>query len=225
MYVYDTYYLYCHNAPSNFIDPSGFVDVPCSCGPDVTDWMVNAINQNKGVGVVTGGHRNPGWYSPLNPITVNYYLTSFRDLFKGGGPWDYKTSESFSSPHCPAPSCTGSVTLCGTCFYKDVTGNLNYGYIGDWMNIPKSLLLSQAAAAQPGGVDDPWDIAAIQMGFDLADANTANKSSPLTANQLCSAVNRNASRLNLFNIPRNHKGPACVPCSEKYVSTRRPVGR
>ncbi len=152
------------------------------------------------------GHRDPTWFSSWGYIKQFELLTQFRDKVKAGGPWDYKL-RSFETSHCPL-DCPNTTTICGICFYKDVAGNLNYGYIGTWMNIPLYYLLEKAAEAQPGGVDPPEDIAAIRLGAALATLDGSG--GPLTVARLCALINTQQGSLN------KEFTNGCSPCKEKY---------
>jgi hypothetical protein len=117
----------------------------------------------------------------------------------------------FKTDHCPM-DCPRTTTICGICFFYDVAGNVNYGYMGTWMNIPLYYLLEKAAAAQKGGVDPPEDIAAIILGAALATRNKGGGA--LTVADLCTQIKQQQNVLNKQGTS------GCSPCTEKYPLPR-----
>ena len=205
-------YQYALNNPVTLVDPSGLSTCPQRfCGPEISEWLTASINKNRKVGFVVVGRRDPSWFNSWNPIKWGTLLSNFADNVKAGGPWDYKSSQSFKTAHCPS-DCPRTTTICGICFFYDIAGNVNYGYIGSWMYIPLDYLLKKAAEAQKGGVDPSEDIAAIKLGASLAMLNGGKD--PLTVNQLCSAIKQQQAILNKALTD------GCTSCTEKYPLPR-----
>jgi hypothetical protein len=95
----------------------------------VTDWLVDELNKNKNHPVIKTMRENKDWVGWIPFFNLGFlygFLSDFRDLVKSGGPWDYKSSRTFKSGHCPV-GCENTVTLCDYCFFYDVPGNINYG--------------------------------------------------------------------------------------------------
>jgi hypothetical protein len=123
------------------------------------------------------------------------------------GPWDYKARAGlFQTTSCPSsPGCRDSVTLCKLCLYKDVPGNINYGFVGRAAGINGSFLLSRAAAASPGGVDTAEDTAAITIGMDLWDQTG---SILYLKTNLCTKLQENKEKLE-YDKGRTKNCPLC----------------
>ncbi|HHG84124.1 MAG TPA: hypothetical protein ENJ82_05180 [Bacteroidetes bacterium] len=170
------------------------------CGPDVTKWLIDEMNANKDHPAIKTNRENSWamWIPFFNLGWHAAFLNDFKDLVKAGGVWDYKSSETFTSANCPV-DCKDTVTLCGHCFFYDVPGNINYGWVGRAGRIRAWFLHNRAAAAQAGGVDDPKDTAAINIGIDLWDG---------TGKNLCVKVNASLAKLATRN---------CPTCGEKHT--------
>lgn len=148
---------------------------PRHCGPDSTQWLVDQMNANKDHSVIRTS-RETQWpnYVPFMNLGWNAaFLQDFRNLVRAGGPWDFKSNQqqwrSVGGRRCPSESCDRTVTLCGRCFFYDVPGNIHYGWVGRQAGLRPWFLHNRAAAAQPGGVDDPRDVVAIDIGIDMAE--------------------------------------------------------
>jgi hypothetical protein len=198
-------YEYANSNPINMSDPYGLKaeeDCDESCGPDVTRWLANQMILNKDHPVIRASRENV-WadFVPFFNLGWNYgFFTDFRDLVKAGGPWDFKASQSFKSQSCPSSNCNSTVTMCGSCLDYDVPGNIHYGWVGVAARIRPWFLHNRAAAAQAGGVDDPADTVAIDIGISLWQQGGGS---------LCSLVNRYKSGL--------RKGSKdCQVCREAY---------
>ena len=76
--------------------------------------------------------------------------------------------------------------MCGECYNYDVPGNIHYGYIGRMAGLRTWFLHNRADAAQAGGVDDPRDSVAIDIGIAMADDGAS----------LCSQLASRGSELN-----------------------------
>ena len=141
------------------------------------------------------------------------YATDFKNKVKDKAIWDFKYSVDFrqiflrDQTHYGSPTevcgerppCKRTVTLCGKCVDYDVPGNIHYGYIGRISGLPRVILLKQASKVQKGGADPDHDVAAIEIGMDLAD-NGGN---------FCALVNARAGKL---NYGKNDKAKKCHPC-------------
>ena len=169
------------------------------CGPDVTQWLVDQMNANKDHPAIKTNRENSWamWIPGFNLGWHYGFLQDFKDLVKAGAPWDFKATEDFTSDNCPV-DCPDTVTLCGSCFFYDVPGNIHYGWVGRAGRIRAWFLHNRAAAAQAGGVDDPKDTAAIDIGIDMWDGD----------GKLCPKVR--ARKANLATRD-------CPPCAEKHT--------
>lgn len=177
-----------------------------NCGPDSTQWLVDQMNKNKDHPVIRKFRetRWPRWIPFFNLGWTYGFLQDFRDLVKAGAPWDFKSNQqqwrAAAGRTCPSAACDRTVTLCGRCFNYDVPGNIHYGWIGRMANLRAWFLHNRAAAAQAGGVDPPHDIAAIDIGVDMADSGTT----------LCDAIGSLGNQLNLQGTS------GCAICSDKH---------
>lgn len=142
------------------------------------------MNKNKDHPAIKTNRENSWamWIPGFNLGWHGAFLVDFRHLVGDGCIWDFKNSQDFTTDNCPV-NCDDSVTLCGTCFFYDVVGNIHYGWVGRAGRIRRWFLLDQGAAAQEGGVDDPRDVAAIKIGMDLWDGNNKNLCDLVDANK------------------------------------------
>ena len=129
-------------------------------------------------------------------------LMNFADLVGNGKPWDFKRTQKFTHGNCPR-NCSLTVTLCGKCVNYDVPGNIHYGWVGRAATIRRWLLLHAANRAQKGGVDDPKDQKAIEIGMDLWDF-------PCKRADFCKEV---LAKINLLN---RNGALDCYRCILKY---------
>jgi RHS repeat-associated protein len=165
------HYEYVRSRPTYYVDPFGLQEEECEkyCGPNVTTWLINQMNANKNHPVIKTSRENV-WADliPFFNIGWNYgFFTDFKNLVKAGAPWDFKASQSFKTKSCPSKGCERTVTMCGICFDYDVPGNIHYGWVGVAARIRPWFLHNRAAAAQKGGVDDPGDTVAIDIGISM----------------------------------------------------------
>ena len=163
-------YRYCYSGPTNNVDFTGNVGFPVATmaplyfntpparpqlGPDDTNWLVNQMEAN-----AAGDWANEFTFPCI------LHLLRFRDLVKKDGPWDYKNSCNFNPDN--NPNYDGlTVLLFGIPFYKDILGNINFGYAGTAGGINAQALHDGADRAQLGGKDDPRDALAIDIGIYL----------------------------------------------------------
>lgn len=143
-------------------DPRDGQETP-NCGPEVTEWLLREMVKNAGA---------PGLKQPNPVIGMLYVLTGdssgiwdrfnayfadkgvryalFKSLVETTGDWDFKSSHTLEEGDCPTrPSkCDNTVTLCGLCFHKHVTGNIHYGFVGSMFGIRDDILSGYAGAAQ-----------------------------------------------------------------------------
>jgi hypothetical protein len=129
---------------------------------------------------------------PFFNLGWNYgFLTDFRELVRAGGVWDFKSNQSQwragAGKDCPTQNCDRTVTLCGRCFNYDVPGNIHYGWIGREAGLRSWFLHNRADAAQQGGIDDPKDAIAIDVGIAMADDGAS----------LCDQLQTHGDELNL----------------------------
>jgi len=176
---------------------------PRHCGPDSTQWLVDQMNANKDHPVIRKS-REVQWpnYVPIFNIGWNIgFLLDFRNLVRAGGPWDFKSNQqqwrSGGGRRCPSEPCDRTVTLCGRCFNYDVPGNIHYGWVGRMAGLRPWFLHNRAAAAQAGGVDDPRDVVAIDIGIDMAESGGS----------LCDHIAQVGTQLNM------DKTTGCPACS------------
>ena len=130
-------------------------------------------------------------------------LVKFAQLVGNCRPWDFKCTQSFNTGSCHS-GCPRTVTLCGRCVNYDVPGNIHYGWVGRAASIRRWFLLYAADRVQKGGVDDPKDQNAINIGMDLWD-------SPSLRSRFCHTVLGRISSLNLQGTS------GCRTCNEKYT--------
>ncbi len=171
------------------------------CGPEVTQWLIRQMNANKNHPVIKTNRENSWvWYIPFVNIGWLWgFFNDFKDLVKAGAPWDFKASQSFRSTTCPA-SCPRTVTICNMCFDYDVPGNIHYGWVGRAGGIRRWFLHNRAAAAQKGGVDDPGDSVAIDIGINIWDKGKG----------LCDELRSKRAQL-------RRGDESCVTCSDNYT--------
>jgi RHS repeat-associated protein len=216
-------YTYVKNRPVAFCDPSGLSPLiagstrecqRAKCGPEVSEWLVAEINRNKTQYPIHDMHQN--WWWPWIPWLANEYLNAFKDKVATGEIWDFKASQTFESASCPW-DCPKTVTICGVCLDNDVPGNIHFGYIGAWARIPEKLLYLGADWAQPGGVDDPHDTQAINIGISAATLDMSEHDRDWTVERLCELVIAEKAVLARYNVKE-----FCSPCPEKYPLTGAP---
>lgn len=165
-------YEYVKSRPTYYVDPFGLQEEEkCEkyCGPDVTSWLINQMNTNKDHPVIKTSRENV-WADLIPFFNIGWnigFFTDFKNLVKAGAPWDFKASQSFKTKSCPSEGCERTVTMCGICFDYDVPGNIHYGWVGVAARIRPWFLHNRAAAAQKGGVDDPGDTVAIDIGISM----------------------------------------------------------
>jgi hypothetical protein len=176
------------------------------CGPDVGQWLVNQMSANQNHPVILTARENE-WprYIPIFNLGWTYgFLSDFRELVRAGGVWDYKSQQGrrggpwrmMSGRECPSEPCDRTITMCGTCYNYDVPGNINYGYVGVAAGLRPWFLHNRADAAQAGGVDDPRDSIAIDIGIRMYRDGTS----------LCDELRTHHDELNLDRTNN------CVPC-------------
>lgn len=171
---------------------------PRFCGPNITSWLVGQMNSNRNHPAIRTA-RETQWprYVPFFNLGWTYgFLSDFRDLVRAGGVWDFKSRQGKTGSGvwraapgrgCPSTPCDRTVTMCGTCFNYDVPGNIHYGYVGVAAGLRPWFLHNRADAAQAGGVDDPKDAVAIDIGIRMYTEGTT----------LCDELNTHRNELNL----------------------------
>jgi len=174
-------------------EPEEITVTPRRCGPDSTQWLLDQMDTNRNHPVIKTS-REVQWpnYIPFFNIGWNAgVLLDFRSLVRAGGPWDFKSNQSQWRSHagrdCPTRDCDRTVTLCGRCFNYDVPGNIHYGWIGRQAGLRAWFLHNRADAAQAGGLDDPKDVVAIDVGVAMADDGAS----------LCDELRLHGNELNL----------------------------
>lgn len=133
------------------------------CGPDVTDWLVDQIDDALRNSDITTTVPHPGISSAAR---WGDSMLKFMSQVKAGSIYDFKSYITFESGDCPKPPCEGTVTFCGTCQASDIVGNVFFGMLGSASGFPAKVLHAGADYAQAGGVDDPHDAAAIDVGVE-----------------------------------------------------------
>jgi RHS repeat-associated protein len=180
------------------------------CGATVTEWLVNQMNTNRDHPAIKTMRENK-WvvYVPgFGAGFVGAALMDFKSLVETGGPWDFKSWKEFGvatsgSRSCPSKECKRTVTICDMCFDYDVPGNIHYGWVGAQAGYRTWLLHAGASGAQAGGVDDPADSVAIDIGIEMAEKGTP----------LCSLLQQKRDAL--------RKGPDnCKACNLEYTGSR-----
>jgi len=166
------------------------------CGPDITHWLVQQMNQNRNHIEI---RRCRAWYKYF---AWPRCLKKFADLVGNHKPWDFKRTQSFTRGSCPQ-GCPRTVTLCSRCVNYDVPGNIHYGWVGRAATIRRWLLLFAANRVQKGGVDDPKDQNAIKIGMDLWDV-------PSKRSSFCREFLSRVSSLNLDGTS------GCYRCTTRY---------
>jgi hypothetical protein len=200
-------YQYARSSPVIYIDPSGLslvsADEGCEwCGPDVGPWLVQQMQANRNHPVIKNLReiRWPRYVPFFNLGWTAGFLYDFRNLVKAGGPWDFKVTESFVRGNCPTDKCAGTVTICGICFYKDVPGNIHYGYVARMASLRRWVIYAGGHSAAPGFVDDADDRAAISIGIEMAEKGTP----------LCVLISAKEAQLNKIATE------GCTPCKTRY---------
>lgn len=179
----------------------------CVCGPDITQWLVDQMNENINNPVIKT-MREVTWprYVPVFNIGwTTAALWDFADLVKAGAPWDFKATQTFTSSNCPkGDSCERTVTLCGECVDYDVAGNIHYGFVGSAGGLRAWVLHRAASLVQTGLKDPPEDYAAIELGIKLW--HDSNK-------DFCSVFGQYKEQLNYGS---KDKAKKCSRCEEEY---------
>ena len=174
----------------------------CGCGPDVTDWLIDQMSKNRNHWVIKNS-REIQWpnYIPFFNIGWNIgFLNDFKNLVKAGGPWDFKSTEKFTAGDCPTQQCKNTVTICGICFYKDVPGNIHYGWVGRQAGLREWVIYAGGDWAAPGFADGNDDKAAISIGIEMANNGSG----------MCPLIRQKENQLN------KHGTQDCNPCVTKY---------
>jgi Domain of unknown function (DUF4157)/Bacterial toxin 44 len=190
----------------NFEEEEGSTITANLCGPNITSWLVRQMNTNMNHPAIRTA-RETEWprYVPGFNLGWTYgFLSDFRALVRAGGPWDFKSQQGGrggawrNNPGRPCPSlpCDRTVTMCGMCFNYDVPGNIHYGWVGVAAGLRPWFLHNRAAAAQAGGVDDPKDTVAIDIGIRMYRDGTT----------LCDELMAHQNELNL------DRTEGCVAC-------------
>lgn len=183
------------------------------CGPDVTAWLMARMVANSKSSLVTEMKKNntEDWKGvDLGSLSTWYQLV------KTGGPWDYKKDLGAAISLAPCrQNCSGklySITLDGQCMTYEVVANIHYAYVGRAAGFTESRLLGGAADAQVSEdrgetADDPRDVQAIKKGFALFDAGSP------------SGLTKSGLEANYYqNVPAGDGDPAgCEPCSTKLT--------
>jgi hypothetical protein len=171
----------------------------------LTDWLLNQMHINSlhptilsGADAVRRWRRLPLYRTAL----LADFLLEFKKLVEDKAIWDFKHTETFTMGECPSPGCKNTVTLCGACMFKDVPGNIHYGYVGRMARISSKALYEGGDWAAKGSVDDTWDKVAIGIGILLADF-------PTTVSY-CGLIRASLPSLNTTGAD------GCAPCKTKY---------
>jgi hypothetical protein len=208
-------YVFVNNDPIvkfDILGLSGNLSECHICGPDVTDWLINQMNQNRDHWVIKT-KREKAWPNFVPFFNVGWnsaFLKNFTDLVRENGPWDFKNSVSFATKSCPSDNgCKRTVTLCGICLDYDVPGNIHYGYVGRAALLRRWFLLRAAAGVQDGGIDPSHDVAAIKIGMDILDAYGLLN---VEKGGLCWTLR---IRRNQLNFGQADCAKRCSPCNEE----------
>ncbi|MEE9356641.1 MAG: DUF4157 domain-containing protein [Methylococcaceae bacterium] len=184
------------------------------CGPDITDWLINQINDNENSSEVAEMRkRNDDDITGLD-LSAAY---DWYELVKTGGPWDFKQDlgASISSIESCRQNCSGSVfsiTLDNQCMTFEVAANIHFGYVGRAAGFSGDVLLDGASIAQilefrGETKDDIRDVQAIKKGFDLFNTGSPN------------GLNNTGLEKNYYDqLPSRDGDPdGCEPCSKKLL--------
>ena len=199
----------------------GFRTVPKDkkiCGPDVGGWLADTLLANR----ERLSRRFPVWgnirtitYQLYNPINMWNEGWWFAHQVTDPEQWDYlkgpdpTATSVLAGKTCPQ-NCPKTVTLAGTCFFKDILGNINFGFVGSLRYMRSTLLLAadMFSKASGGKPDEPVDTAAINLGYDLGKNN---RDSGKLQEELEKAIEKNKDKLNKFATE------GCEPCELEYV--------
>jgi hypothetical protein len=202
-----------------------------SCGPDLTQWLLEEMNVNAASDEVAA------LYATRRPRTARAAadrLRQFAALVGPGRQWDHKgpildlLEDGFLEGTCPAELCSMTITLCGTCYDYDVFSNIHYGYIGRVAGFKTAVLLTAPVLVQQGGETprdkirlEAEDTPAVQVGQEvflrvqwqrLFDPWNNLWPGWVTREMLCSAIQRRSSRLKAGFVE-----PECRPCGESWL--------
>lgn len=197
------------------------------CGPDLTDWLLEEMNDNAASDYVAA------LYAARKSRSARAALLRMRLfawLVGPGRQWDHKgpildlLDEGLLEGGCPTDDCPLTITLCGGCYDFDVFSNIHYGYIGRVAGFTSAVLLTAPVLVQSGGtprdkiVLEAKDTPAVLAGQDvylqvrlrqLLDPSADPWPGRVTRAMLCSAVWRRSSRL-----AAGYVEPGCRPCDE-----------
>jgi hypothetical protein len=153
--------------------PTGYVEgeqLPCYCGPDVTQWFVDELNTHKEF--VKSVHDD----SPLDTEGSFTLLIKFR-IYAGTIPYKWC---NFTTANCPTCSkCADTVMLCGTCISKTELGGIMFGAMSQVAGIPVNTAIG--AAVWKGITTTRADMAGDLSGVNIGKAMDKD----LTAEGLC----------------------------------------
>ena len=193
--------LYCfvNNNPISRWDVWG---LKCTCGGDITQWLLDTMYHNGKVAEqtlvseylkdpfslknisITMIKMNPALGGIIDAMIFSD-LWRFKELVKTNGPWDFKRNllEMNKNDSNVSDECKKTVTICGLCVQYEAVANIHYGYVALKASIPEWMANVAAGAAQTFDHlfkywgDEPEDQAAIQIGYDF-----------FKTNNLCSAL-------------------------------------
>jgi len=185
------------------------------CGPDVTPWLINRMQQNRHHPFVRD-MRNKNSWTPSGVPHPDAVVT-WVSLVAKGQPWDYKQvlGDGHSQHEDCRRFCEGrawSVTLAEQCMTFEAPANIHYGFIGRHAGFSEQTRLTGAGLAQFAELrgewgDDSKDRQAIRKGFELFDASTP------------SALDATGLEQNYYeNLPAGEGDPnGCEPCPVELV--------
>jgi len=155
------------------------------CGPDITKWFEETIAYNL--------RYVKKWFS-MSPqlLTSAEQTVAWKNLVKRGARWDFKLPllKMLKTPvgGCPSQKCAKTVTLAGSCVQFEAISNIHFGVVGRAARFWEKTLLFGAGVAQvaterkisrtkaipialtlPLYGDEPEDVEAIKIGFDMAN--------------------------------------------------------
>lgn len=151
------------------------------------------------------GIDDPEWSAASGSWADIQALLQFRNMVKGGAPWDYKKAVRNEYGKWSADPKRGVV------YYFDIWGNIHFGYIGTAIGFAESRLLEGAGVAHAiennsasftqivsalikgdaRKFDDPSDQVAIRIGIGLWKRYGAG----VTGKQILTAVRRSRRKL------------------------------
>jgi hypothetical protein len=197
------------------------------CGPDLTDWLVEEMNNNAGSTIVNELYESHNDLIPGNKLDR---LATWADMVGPDMEWDHKPEilemleAGLEFGSCPSRICRKTITLCDMCFDFDVPSNIHYSYVGRQAGFRPAVLAIGPLSVQSGSDArekirrEAQDTPAIKVGFDLYNEvifrqvlmpELVEKSGQVMRDQLCRAVRRRKLRLKTDFVNQG-----CEPCKQ-----------